>query len=76
MPVGKFVSKAILADLERLVQSEEPLDQEAFALVCLASDNAKAKELLEKYLVLKEKAEIGVFSWKNISEKWHEQNPS
>lgn len=76
IPVGKFVNEVILNDLKKLAESKEPLDQEAFALVCLASDHAGAQDLLAKYPDLKEKVAQGAFSWENISERWHEANPS
>lgn len=76
IPVGKFVNEAILLDLKKLATSSEPLDQEAFALVCIASDNAEAKKLLASFPMLKEDAEKENFSWEDISARWHEANPS
>ena len=74
IPVCKFVNDDLLKDLKRLAESGDTLEQEAFALVCLASNNTQAKELLEKYPALRQQAEDGLFSWESISVKWHEIN--
>jgi hypothetical protein len=74
IPVGKFVNEVILSDLKRLAESKEPLEQEAFALVCFVSDNAQAKALLESYPSLKQEVEKGSFSWESIANQWHELN--
>ncbi|WP_448520652.1 EboA domain-containing protein [Rhodoflexus sp.] len=45
--VSDFVNDDILADLRKLIDSEEPVQRLAAALVCRNSGNAAAKSLLD-----------------------------
>ena len=59
-PVGNFLNEVLLADMERLLQSNNPMENRAGALCCYHSGNKKAIILLKKY-------QSGLF--KNIEEK-------
>lgn len=74
MPIADFINETILKDLEKLKQSDDILQRQALVLVCLESNHAQTKGLLVGLEDLKEKAFKGEFSWKSISEQWHEAN--
>jgi len=74
MPIADFIDDKILEDLKKLRDSEDILQKQALVLVGLESSHARAKALLEGLEDLKEKALRGEFSWKSISEQWHEVN--
>lgn len=76
MPIGGFVNEMVLEDLKRLKESPNVLEQQALALICLESTQEIAKELLAQMPLLKEAAEKKAFSWKSISQQWHQENPS
>ncbi len=62
----------IINDLEKLFQNSEPIQAQAAALVCLQSDNPKAKNLLigkESLVTTLEQAKI---DWVKISQMWWE----
>lgn len=72
-PVGSFVNDAILDDLRRLFQMENPLQREAAALVCYDSDRPEAKTLLDDHAVLRQKIEAGTISWDQLAGTWWEK---
>lgn len=67
--VGKFIDEHIFPDIERLANSEDPLDREAAALACWDSGYPPAKNLLDKNSELKPAIESGRLSWQILAEK-------
>ena len=65
-PVGPFVEGALLKDMERLLQSEDPLEQKAGYLCCLSADGPDAKALIAGH-PLKNLYEKSPFDWEDIT---------
>ncbi len=67
-PVGPFIDKELLKDIERLLAHGSELEKQAAALAVQSSNFARAKELISSQL--KSGVEKNDFDWKMISEKW------
>jgi hypothetical protein len=68
--VGPFINEQILPDIEKLISSENVVDNEAAALAIYYSTFAPAKKLLsDKY---RKEIEHGTLSWNKIEEKMNE----
>lgn len=65
-PVAGFLNTTLLADMERLLQSEDIRERQVAALCCHQSEHPKAQELLESYPELKETLTAGELSWESI----------
>lgn len=65
LPVSDFVNEAILADLQKLIDSEEPAQRLAAALVCRQSKHPEAKNLLAQHPELQEQLAQGL-DWEDL----------
>lgn len=65
-PVGPFVEGALLKDMERLLQSEDPREQKAGYLCCLNAPASAAKALIADH-PLKNQYEKSPFDWEDIT---------
>ena len=64
--VAPFVNDASLPYLPKLLQSSDPVEVHAGALVCYASPYQPAKDLLSLYPELTGKIQAGTLDWKTI----------
>jgi hypothetical protein len=71
-PVIKFVNDNILADLEKLFQNPNPIQQLAAALVCYESTESKVQKLLLGKEALIAQIEQQAITWQKISQLWWE----
>lgn len=77
-PVGPFLNKALLEDINRLFRSENPLDRQAAALACHQSQLPAARDLLSQHPSLRETIASGAISWDILAQQWwqkKEYNP-
>jgi hypothetical protein len=65
-PVGGFLTDGLLKDMERLLQSDDSVENRAGALCCFRSDNPEASELLKKYPDLREGVVSEKITWSNL----------
>jgi len=71
-PVGPFVDQRLAGDLQRLFESDHPLQRQAAALVCADSSNDVARDLLARHPRLKEKVDSGALTWDHLARDWWE----
>ncbi len=71
-PVGPFLNDTLLRDMERLFHESNPMQREAAALVCQASDHPKAASLLEAHPALGQGIAAGTLSWDQLALRWWE----
>lgn len=68
--VGPFISESILPDIQKLISSDSPADNQAAALAIYSSSFPSAKKLLsDKY---RSEIEQGTLSWKTLAEKMND----
>ena len=67
-PVSAYMNSSLLKDMERLLNSENPVENRAGALCCYHSENAKAQELLRAYSELQTAIEEHGLDWNNIKD--------
>ena len=67
-PVSQFLNTALLGDMERLLESSDPLENRAGALCCYFSDAPGAKKLLEGRSEWIEQIENKTLSWKTLKD--------
>jgi len=65
-PVSGFLKDNLINDMERLLQSENNVENRAGALCCYFSDNTEAKKLLEKHTDLQEQVRSNEVTWANL----------
>ncbi len=65
-PVAKHLNEKLLKDMQRLLDSDDVVENKAGALCCYYSDKAEAKELLNGYPKVLSKINEGILSWENI----------
>lgn len=65
-PVSKFLNEDRLKDMDRLLSSEDTIENKAGALCCYNSNNDKAMALLNNYPELKHKVADGQINWNSI----------
>lgn len=68
-PVSKFLDVALLSDMERLLNSENPIENRAGALCCYHSENPEAKSLLKSHQKMIQQIENKGLSWKTLKEQ-------
>ncbi len=68
--IGPFVTDGLLADLRRLLDDTDELQQQAAALACYNSDSERAKTLLLNHNDLREGIENQMITWKQIGSQW------
>lgn len=67
-PVTKFMDVILLKDMERLLKSDDPLENRAGALCCYYSDEPKARILLETYPEIWKQLENKSISWETLKD--------
>ncbi len=67
-PVARLLDDVLLKDMERLLKSDNPIENRAGALCCHASGHQKAKALLAKYPVLQKQMENQEISWESLKD--------
>ncbi|RKN81786.1 EboA domain-containing protein [Ulvibacterium marinum] len=67
-PVSGFLNATLLADMKRLLDSTDSLENRAGALCCYHSDTPEAKKMLEGYPHLLEQVENKILSWKTLKD--------
>ena len=67
-PVPKFIGAELLEDMERLLKSENSIENRAGALCCYYSENTDAKNLLSGHQKLIQQIENVTLSWETIKE--------
>ncbi len=65
-PVSKFMDDTLRSDMERLLTSEDPIENKAGALCCYYSEDKGALALLEKHQELKEQVASGKLTWNTL----------
>lgn len=65
-PVSKFLDDTLLMDMERLLNSEDPIENKAGALCCYYAEDKGAAALLEKHGELKEQVASNVITWNTL----------
>lgn len=68
--IGPFVNDAVLADLHRMLEDPDALQQQAAALVCHNSGSERAKTLLLNHPDLKDHIENHAINWNKIGIEW------
>lgn len=68
-PVSAFVDSAIWADLERLANDPDKLNQVVVALVCQKNDSPEAQTFLDKHLNSQTRFAEG-WTWEKLGETW------
>ena len=71
--IGPYVDDTILADLHRVLEDPDELQQKAAALACYNSDSERAKTLLLSRPDLKAIVESNAITWKTIGREWQER---
>lgn len=69
-PVGPFAEADIVADLERVLNQPDPLQQQAAALACAHSPAAQM--LLDDRPDLRQRVQSGQLTWKNFEKSFRE----
>jgi hypothetical protein len=65
-PVSKFMDNTLLSDMERLLSSEDPIENKAGALCCCNSEDDRTLELLEDHKELKEQIASNNITWNTL----------
>ncbi|WP_339664531.1 EboA domain-containing protein [Maribacter arcticus] len=68
-PVSKFLNKELLKDMNRLLSSEDSIENKAGALCCYHSGNEKAKALLNSFPELRHEVADGSINWNTLKQK-------
>ena len=68
--IGPFVNDAVLADLHRMLEDPDALQQQAAALACHNSGSERAKTLLLNHTDLKDHIENHAINWNKIGIEW------
>ena len=69
-PVGRFADTEILADLEKVLQEPDLVQQEAAALACSQCPLPQAQKLLARYPQLQLAITQGGLTWSSFSYNW------
>ena len=67
-PVGRFLDKTLLKDMERLLESDDIRENRAGALCCHLSDLPGAKSLLAQYPKLRDVVDEGAITWTHLAD--------
>ena len=71
--IGSFVNDTILADLHRMLEDPDELQQQAAALACYNSGSERAKTLLLNRQDLKGSIENHLIDWNKIGSEWQKR---
>lgn len=66
-PVGRFADAKIIADLEKVLNTPDSIQQEAAALACYESSLPEAQELLDRHPDLRALIDRGLLNWSSFS---------
>ncbi|HLW18702.1 MAG TPA: EboA domain-containing protein, partial [Cyclobacteriaceae bacterium] len=72
--VGQFLTDEDLKDVQKVIQSDEPLEQEAVLLACSQSSLTLAQKILEEHPTVKSKIEEGKINWEQIGQQFEEKS--
>jgi len=65
-PVSKFMDDTLISDMERLLSSENLIENKAGALCCYFSEDDRALALLEQHKELKEQIALNNITWNTL----------
>lgn len=68
--VGSHIDEVIVEDIKKLLNNNDPLQQQAGALLCAASNSNEINALLETHPMMKKEIENKTLTWNIIAEKW------
>ena len=68
-PVSRFLDAALLKDMERLLNSQNPIENRAGALCCYNSKNNDARKLLNGHQKMLQQIENKKVSWETLKEQ-------
>ena len=67
-PVSKFLNEELLKDMNRLLTSEDSIENKAGALCCYHSGNEKANALLNSFPELRHRVTNGQINWNTLKQ--------
>jgi hypothetical protein len=73
--VGPFINSDNLADIQKVLDSGDPLQQKAALLACNSSDFEPAKKLLEQHSDIRNVITKGEISWELIGDEFQANKP-
>lgn len=65
-PVARFMNDTLRADMLRLLQSDDSVENKAGALCCYFSEDEKATALLDTHTTLKAQIAAGILTWETL----------
>ncbi len=65
-PVTNFLDESLLADMKRLLESQNPLENKVAGILCYNSENKEAQDLLKKYPPIWEEAKSNNLNWNTL----------
>jgi hypothetical protein len=68
-PVGPFADEAMVADLERVLKTDDPVQQQAAALALKQSKTPSAHEVLARYSRLEQSLQDGTLTWSTLTSR-------
>jgi len=68
--VGPFINEENLADVQKVILSEDPIQQKAALLACKSSDFEQAKKLIDQHPEIKKAIMNGEITWELIGEEF------
>lgn len=68
-PLGPFAEGNLVGDLERVIETGEPFEQEAAALACASAQTPEAQKLLAKVPDLQQRIANGELTWASFSQQ-------
>lgn len=68
-PVGPFATGEVIQDLEKVLENDDELQQQAAVLALSASSNDEAKELVEKHQDLLDEIMEKNITWNDIGKR-------
>ena len=71
--IGTFVNDTLLADLRRMLEDPDKLQQQAAALACYNSGSERARTLLLNQSDLKNNIENNTINWQEIGIEWEKR---
>lgn len=72
--VGPFADNRALDDLEKVMASGTPLEQQGATLALLSCPDPRAREILTEAHDLQQQAEQGTFTWESIAREFEEKS--
>jgi hypothetical protein len=72
--VGPFIYEENIKDIEKVLQTDDPIQQKAALLACMISDYRPAKTLLDQHPEIKNTISKGEITWEMIGEEFQTMN--